>query len=704
MAKKNSFDQGYDETEKELEKLEKKIKSEYKKASQEMAQKYKDYMDKYNSDVKKQEELMKAGKITLEEFNNWKLRKLGMGEHWQEMRDTLSEDLINADKIAKKMVQGGMADVYAINHNFTTYQIMHDGKLSYSFSLYDKSTVERLIKENPKLLPNPSEATKEKIKNGELQRWNKRKIQSSLTQSILQGDSVDQAADRLMSVAEMEMNAALRNARTMITGAQNAGREDTYKEAEKLGINLKKKWRSTLDDRTRHEHRLLDGMVVKTDEPFIINGEEIMYPGDPSCGDPSLVYNCRCCLESVIEGFEGRHVTSSPKMGGKSYEEWKYKDQNDKKKHLVEQIGIMQGKINDLQKHSYSGIWYNQTVTPMDYEDKKDSIDKKKQYYEDQIAKGVDPATQAKYEQYLKDLDEFEKLGKECNGYMDDIYDKQMEVNDITKQQRATGAIPDDTFSQDRKDAALWFDDAAGGFWEADKYLDPSAVWLFDNEATRDEFKAFYRYTEGSGGFNRPLAGYQKPYAEWGSGWEEKYYVGSGQVNIDYEGQGKNIRELTTLIEKSAYPDDIWLQSGQDYATLEGTLGLPRGSLSLMTDAELQTQLVGQVFEVPQFLSTAVCEGGGGCFNSNPTKWNIYCPAGSEILYASDRGAYGKGENEMILQRGGTYEITRAYWGIDETDRNRRKLFFDLDLHNELGYNKFQQDPNEWKGSKAKYK
>lgn len=54
--------------------------------------------------------------------------------------------------------------------------------------------------------------------------------------------------------------------------------------------------------------------------------------------------------------------------------------------------------------------------------------------------------------------------------------------------------------------------------------------------------------------------------------------------------------------------------------------------------------------------------------------------------------------------RGGSYEITRIYRGKDATDGNRMKLFVDLDLHIEDGYDKFQQDPNEWTGSKRNYR
>lgn len=91
-------------------------------------------------------------------------------------------------------------------------------------------------------------------------------------------------------------------------------------------------------------------------------------------------------------------------------------------------------------------------------------------------------------------------------------------------------------------------------------------------------------------------------------------------------------------------------------------------------------------------------------FNSRPMKLNIYLPRGSKALYASDVGAFGKGENEMILQRGASYDITRIYWGIDKTDGNRRKLFVDMEVHPERGYDLFQQDPKEWTGDMTNYK
>ena len=93
----------------------------------------------------------------------------------------------------------------------------------------------------------------------------------------------------------MDFNAARTNARTAMTGAQNAGRMETYRKAEELGIEGQKEWLATLDNHTRHAHAMLDGQKRPRDEPFDSELGKIMYPGDPNAR-PANTYNCRCTL------------------------------------------------------------------------------------------------------------------------------------------------------------------------------------------------------------------------------------------------------------------------------------------------------------------------------------------------------------------------------------------------------------------------
>lgn len=168
-----------------------------------------------------------------------------------------------------------------------------DGTDIVSFHLVDAKTVERRMKEGDITLP------KKKVDVPKDKRWNTKQLNSKLLAGILNGDSIPNIANSLMDVIGNNQAAATRNARTMVTGAENAGRKDSYKALEEQGVIQKKVWIATADDRTRESHLMLDGEEVDIDDPFS-NG--LMYPGDPS-GEPEEVYNCRCSMRTHIVGI-----------------------------------------------------------------------------------------------------------------------------------------------------------------------------------------------------------------------------------------------------------------------------------------------------------------------------------------------------------------------------------------------------------------
>lgn len=63
----------------------------------------------------------------------------------------------------------------------------------------------------------------------------------------------------------------------------------------------KKMWISAKQGgRTRQEHWDADGQVVDYDKPFIVGGEELMYPGDPA-GSAWNTINCLCRMVPVVD-------------------------------------------------------------------------------------------------------------------------------------------------------------------------------------------------------------------------------------------------------------------------------------------------------------------------------------------------------------------------------------------------------------------
>ena len=321
-------DLGHKETDELLERLEKRIKKEYKQASKEIEAKTKAFMEQFKKADEYKRSLVKAGKITEAQYKKWRLSEIAMGNRWQGMKETLTEDWHNADKIARKMVNDERIDVYALNHNYAAYEIEHDTEMDTSFTLYNHESVERLLKDDPKVLPDPGKGTARKIAEGKAKRWSNKKLQSIMIQSILQGESIPNIAKRLtQEMGEMSANAAIRNARTMTTAAEAAGRIDAYKQAEGMGINMKQMWVATLDGRTRHAHRMLDGQRVEVGKPFKVDGYEIRFPGDPTAPG-YLIYNCRCTVAGVVKGSELdkkglEGMKRNSKLGNMSYKEWK---------------------------------------------------------------------------------------------------------------------------------------------------------------------------------------------------------------------------------------------------------------------------------------------------------------------------------------------------------------------------------------------
>lgn len=123
----------------------------------------------------------------------------------------------------------------------------------------------------------------------------KKEVNKQVIDGIMQGDSVQDVVDRLKDVVEMKLSDITRIARTQTTRLENKGRFDAYKAGAEMGYDLVKQWVAIGDEKTRDAHLKANGQTVDYDKPFIVDGEELMYPGDPN-GSAGNVINCRCTM------------------------------------------------------------------------------------------------------------------------------------------------------------------------------------------------------------------------------------------------------------------------------------------------------------------------------------------------------------------------------------------------------------------------
>ena len=288
-------DTAHYQTDLKLEEMEKRLSAIYSRAEKEIQQTADEYFSKFAKQDEAKRKLLEKGKITEDEYTKWRKGKVMYGKRFTEMKEQCAKHLLNVNQTALAYVNGELPEVYAMNYNALESAV--DGVGGYSFTLVDADTVRNLAVTDTSLLPYKEIDPAKDIP------WNMKKINAETLQGILQGESMDKIAKRMMNVQEMNKTQAIRSARTIVTGAENKGRQDSYKRAEEDGIVMKREWIATNDSRTRHWHAELDGVEVDIDEPWVNEFGEIMFPGDPSA-DHANTYNCRCSMAAKVIGFK----------------------------------------------------------------------------------------------------------------------------------------------------------------------------------------------------------------------------------------------------------------------------------------------------------------------------------------------------------------------------------------------------------------
>ena len=388
-------DYGHEQTDKTLAELEKRIEDVYKQAHDELQKTVDAYFESFWERDGKMRAQLEAGEITADYYREWRLAQIGRGERFEALRDVMAERYTQANEVAASYVNDVTPGIYALNHNYMAYTIERVAG-DIGFTLFDEQTVRRLIVEQPNLMPNyPAQKA---VKRGIDLAWGKKQITASVTSGILQGHGVKQVADDLQKRIEtMNRDSAIRTARTALTGAENAGRFDSLGKARDRGIDVQKEWVATMDGRTRHSHRMVDGETVDQDKKFS-NG--LRYPGDPA-GPGREVYNCRCTMVGALKGVREAEPTMrrvrNPETGeyelihDMSYTEWeKRKEKTNKVANLSKSAVIKQERANgmggtvqtvgkiDISKYSLAASQPIRTETVVLTENQKEHIIKRR--------------------------------------------------------------------------------------------------------------------------------------------------------------------------------------------------------------------------------------------------------------------------------------------------------------------------------------
>ena len=336
-------------------------------------------------------------------------------------------------------------------------------------------------------------------------------------------------------------------------------------------------------------------------------------------------------------------------------------------------------KLHQYNIEGFSGMWID-TVYPSDYKflKEKGSFEKKKAYYEGVLAKEDTPLNiKVKATQYIAKLGEFEKAGlayEEAKAnlnaeHIDELESIESKINEISNSKanydqnilaESNAYIErfldkNAVYSQARKNNATWINqkwlkehpeyDGLPVYQASIKHFGERFEKMW-NKMTAAERNQLVDYTGGGfSKYNKPLRGISHK----GNGWSDF-------------GFAEAVTNLTNAIDKCTWDEDIWVQRGiSDVSTLFKAEGKSfTQSLGSMTEKELQS-LVGTTIKEKGFYSSGAGKGTG--FTGEITL-NTYCPKGTKMAYMNTKGHYSHGdENEMILQRGYSFRITKVEKG-----------------------------------------
>lgn len=309
-------DQAHDFADRKIAEFQAEVWETYQQAQADAQEALSAFLKRFEKEDAKRRKLVEKGEMTKAEYRSWRQGQILRSKQLSSTLDQVSQAMVNANQVAMAALAGKLPEVYAENANYSAFWVCKETGLAVGFDLVDPDTVQHMLTAGEAVLMLPS------VNVAKDMAWNRKLVASQLTQGVLLGESIPKMARRVQRVTGSNYATAVRTARTTVTGAENAGRVHSYKRAKDMGIKLQKEWLATLDGRTRHSHRQLDGQKIPNEDGAKFDNG-CRYPGDPQ-GRYDEICNCRCTLVAAIEGVDTSDAERWSRLPeGMTYEEWK---------------------------------------------------------------------------------------------------------------------------------------------------------------------------------------------------------------------------------------------------------------------------------------------------------------------------------------------------------------------------------------------
>lgn len=303
------MDAGHEAAERALDEFEREAARLYEDAAKEAGEPIAEWLERFKDADEAMAALVEDGEATPDEYAQWRYVAFAAGR--DEAIAEAADRLAAANVAAMGVLAGLLAPVFIENSDYAAWMVEREAG-QIGFRLCDEDHFSAIVEREEPLF------ARAEIDEGRDAAWNRKMITARVTAAVLSCKPIEDIERLSAGFASTNRGSASRIARTAVTGVQNAARVERFEQAGEMGIALKQEWLATVDSRTRHSHRELDGERAEVGKAFS-NG--LRYPGDPT-GPGHEIWNCRCTLIAAVEGHtteDGRRFT---RYDG-TYEEWK---------------------------------------------------------------------------------------------------------------------------------------------------------------------------------------------------------------------------------------------------------------------------------------------------------------------------------------------------------------------------------------------
>ncbi|WP_430391079.1 phage minor head protein [Dyella sp. 20L07] len=128
------------------------------------------------------------------------------------------------------------------------------------------------------------------------------KLNGSLIQHVIGGQSLsDTITDVQNILGGAPRSRAMTLTYTEIGRVHSVAQDERLQQAGQIVPGLRKRWLKSGKRQPRLDHVHAHNQIVAFDQPYVVGGEQLQYPRDPS-GSAGNTINCGCLSQPVVDG------------------------------------------------------------------------------------------------------------------------------------------------------------------------------------------------------------------------------------------------------------------------------------------------------------------------------------------------------------------------------------------------------------------